>query len=225
MTKIKKHRLVLKLRKQGKSYSQIKKETSISKSTLSRWLKKYPLSKERILELRGRSPVRIEKYRNTMIRKREYKLKMYYKEQKNKLLPLTKKELHMAGLFLYWGEGNKADRHVVSINNTDPEVLKFTLFWYVTILKIPKEKIKVYLHLYSDMDVNKEIDYWSENLNILKSNFDRPYIKKSKRSDVDQKGYGHGTCGLRVSNTIMKDKIIISLRVISDFYGRKVIRI
>lgn len=225
MTKIKKYRLVLKLRKQGKSYSQIKKEISISKSTLSRWLKKYPLSKERILELRGRSPVRIEKYRNTMFRKRESKLKIYYKEQKNKLLPLTKRELHMAGLFLYWGEGNKADRNVVSINNTDPDVLKFTLFWYVEILKIPKEKIKVFLHLYSDMDVKEEMNYWSENLNLPISSFDRPYIKKSKRSGIDQKGYGHGTCGLRVSNTIMKDKIIMSLKVISDFYGKKVLRI
>ena len=70
----------LELRKQGKSYSQIKQELALSKSTLSRWLKKYPLSKERILELRGRSPVRIEKYRNTMIRKRENKLICEYME-------------------------------------------------------------------------------------------------------------------------------------------------
>lgn len=225
MTKIKEYRSALQLRKQGKSYSQIKKELALSKSTLSRWLRKYPLSKARILELRGRSQVRIEKFRNTMFKKREVKLLSYYREQKNKLLPLTNKELLLSGLFLYWGEGNKSTRHMISINNTDPAVLRFTMFWYRKILNIPKEKIRVFLHLYSDMELKKEINYWSKNLNMPIDNFDNPYIKKSKKSDIDQKGYGHGTCGLRVSDTIMKDKIMMSLKVISDFYGKKVTKI
>ena len=41
------------LRKQELSYSEIKKRLNVSKSTLSLWLRNYPLSKEKINELRG----------------------------------------------------------------------------------------------------------------------------------------------------------------------------
>lgn len=225
MTKVKEYRLAIKFRKQGKSYSQIKKKLKLSKSTLSRWLKNYPLSKERINELRGDNQIRIEKFRNTMFIKRQKKLINYYKEQKKILLPLTEKEIFVSGLFLYWGEGNKATRNVVSLNNTDPNVLKFTLLWYLKGLKVKKEKIKVFLHLYDDMNVEEEKNYWSNILNIPLSNFDKPYIKKSSRKNIDQKGFGHGTCGLRFYNTITKDKILMGLNAISDFYSKKLAKI
>jgi len=59
----------IKLRLEGQSYSQIKAELGVSKSTLSGWLGDYPLSSERINELRAHSFKRIERYRNTMQRK------------------------------------------------------------------------------------------------------------------------------------------------------------
>ncbi|QQG44578.1 MAG: helix-turn-helix domain-containing protein [Candidatus Roizmanbacteria bacterium] len=222
MTKADIRRIAVSLRKEGESYSQIKKKIKISKSTLSRWLKDYPLSKERIRALRDNNQQRIEKFRQTMLKKREKLLASYYKEQRKKILPLSKKELLLAGLFLYWGEGNKAVRHIISLNNTDPQVIKFTLVWLRKIINIPKERIRVYLHLYSDMDVKKEIQFWAKTLNMPVGYFDKPYIKKSKRIDLDQKGYGHGTCGLRVSNTVLKDNIIMAIKVIADFYGEKV---
>lgn len=208
------------MRSLGKSYSQIKRDLYLSKSTLSRWLKNLPLSKEQINNLRGNSQQRIEKFRNTMRKKREEKLKRYYLDQKDRLLPLTEKELFLSGLFLYWGEGNKATRSTVSINNTDPDVLKFTLYWYTKILKIQKKQIKVFVHLYNDMDITKELKFWSSTLNISLRNFDKPYIKKSKKNNLDQKGFGHGTCGLRISDTVVKDNILVALDVISDAYGK-----
>ncbi|KKP80446.1 MAG: hypothetical protein UR81_C0028G0006, partial [Candidatus Levybacteria bacterium GW2011_GWB1_35_5] len=38
----------IELRKQGKSYGQIKKQLGIAKSTLSDWLSKYPLSEKQL---------------------------------------------------------------------------------------------------------------------------------------------------------------------------------
>ena len=48
------------MRLSGMSYSQIKEVVPVSKSTLSVWLENYPLSQERIRELRDLSPKRIE---------------------------------------------------------------------------------------------------------------------------------------------------------------------
>ncbi len=222
MTRVLDRRRAFELRKLGNSYSQIKKELGISKSTLSLWLRQYPLSKEQIRLLRDISESRIEKYRQTMQRKRDTKLLDYYNEQKKILLPFAKKELYIAGLFLYWGEGDKTSRNVVSINNTDPGVLKFALHWMTKALDIPKEKIQVYLHLYSDMVVEDEINYWSRELYVPKNQFAKPYIKQSKRIELDHKGFGHGTCGIRAFNTVIKERILMGIKSVVDYSNGKI---
>lgn len=216
------HRKALELRNQGKSYSQIRSEIGVSKSTLSDWLKKFPLSREQIRLLRDLSEVRIEKYRQTMKLKRENKLNGYFEEEKRRLLPLSERELFLAGLFLYWGEGGKSQRHTVSINNTDPTVIKFALYWMVKCLKIPKGEIHVFLHLYNDMDFLSEIMFWSKELQIPISNFDRPYIKESTRTSLDQKGFGHGTCGVRTCDTVIKERLMMGIRAVAEYYEAKI---
>lgn len=58
--------LAIKMRLEGKSYSQIKEHVKVSKGTLSLWLRKYPLSQEHMRELRDFSEKRIENFRRTM---------------------------------------------------------------------------------------------------------------------------------------------------------------
>lgn len=215
MAHVEKRRLAITLRNQGMSYNQIKGELRVSKSTLSVWLRNLPLSPERLRELQH-GDARIEKYRATMQKKREDRLATYYKEEKMKWGFLSRRELFIAGLFLYWGEGNKANRSVVSINNTDPNLMKFALYWFLHSLQIPKSKVQVFLHLYDDMDVEKELSFWRKELNIPIKNFVKPYIKKSTRSSLDQKGFGHGTCGIRVFGTERKERLMMSLKAISD---------
>ncbi len=216
MAKFLLRRQALELRRLGKSYGQIRTELGVSKSTLSVWLRKYPLSQEQIRLLRdGES--RIEKFRQTMQLKQEARWLVYYNDAKQAILPFTKRELFLAGLFLYWGEGGKTERGVVTISNTDPAVLKFSLHWMRKALDVPKEKIQVLLHLYDDMVVDEAVDFWSKSLNIPRSQFAKPYIKKSKRTDLDYKGHGHGTCLLRVSNTEIKGRILMSIKAAADY--------
>lgn len=222
MTKIKERRRVIILRNEGKTFSEIRKIVKVSKSTLSIWLKPYPLSKEQMLKVNNMKYRAIERFRETMREKRKKRLDKYSKEIKHRLLPLSKKNLFIAGLFLYWGEGNKASSHTISINNTDPSVLKFTRYWYSKALDIKEKNMKIYLHLYKDMNKIKEIDYWSRQLHIPKSQFIRPYIKESKKLNIDQKGFGHGTCGLVVHNTVIKEKILMGILCIADYYGKKI---
>jgi len=81
-------------------------------------------------------------------------------------------------------------------------VLKFALYWLIYALEIPKAKIEVFLHLYNDMDVKKEMGYWSKELKMPLKQFAKPYIKKSFREKLTHKGFGHGTCGLRISSIL-----------------------
>jgi hypothetical protein len=218
MTKFLIKRQVVDLRKQGKSYSDILKVIKVSKSSLSLWLKDVPLTSKQKLNLADRRKRAVETYRTTMKLKHQNKLESYYNSQAKKLLPLSDKELMIAGLFLYSGEGNKVSRGSLNITNTDPSVVKFSIYWITKSLKVDINKVHIKLHLYSDMDVEESTKYWVKELKIDKKLFRKPYIKKTKRADIDQKGYGHGTCGIWVYDTILKENVMMAIKVITDKY-------
>lgn len=221
MARFKDREKALVLRKQGMSYSQIKRILEVSKGTLSLWLRNYPLSKQRIRELRDCNEQRIERCRETKRKKKEERLDKFYQEQKKFILPLSKRELLLAGIFLYWGEGSKNQTTNLSISNTDPSIIGFFVQWLTKILFIPKEKIKIQLQLYNDMDIKKEIGFWSETLDIPFNQFTKPYIKETSSMRINHKGgFGHGTCNARVNNARITERILMGLKAVSDRYSK-----
>jgi hypothetical protein len=221
MARFKDREEALILRRQGMSYSQIKKILRVSKGTLSVWLEDYPLSKQRIRELRDCNEQRIEKYRETMRQKRETRLNKLYKEQKALFLPLKKRDILIAGLFLYWGEGSKTHLTSLSLSNTDPSVIRFFIGWLSGCLGVLKERMKIQLQLYSDMDIDQEINFWTKNLGISRNQFTRPYIKQTSITRINHKGgFGHGTCNVKISDARLAEKILMAIKVIADRYTK-----
>jgi hypothetical protein len=209
----------IEMRKKGMSYGQIKSILGIAKSTLSNWLEAYPLTEKRIRELRSCSQ-KIERGRETKRKKKEVRLGIFYKEEKVKVFPINKKELYLAGLFLYWGEGSKNQAAAkLTISNTDPSVIKFFIYWLEKSLDVSRDKIKVQLHLYNDMAINKEIDFWSKTLKINKKQFTKPYIKESRFNKINHKGgFGHGTCNISIGDARLSERVLMALKSISDCY-------
>lgn len=221
MARFKDHEKAISFREQGMSYSQIKKKLKVSKSTLSLWLRDYPLSEQRIRELRDWNEQRIEKCRETKRKKKEKRLKNFYQQQKRFIFPINKRELYLSGLFLYWGEGSKSQLTMLSISNTDPSLVKFFIYWLHRCLDVPKKKLTVHLHLYNDMNINREMKYWSEILEIPLKQFSRPYIKKTSSKRINHKGsFGHGTCQVRIYNARLSEKSLMSIKAITDQYNK-----
>jgi hypothetical protein len=204
------------MRKQGMSYSQIKEKLGISKSTLSGWLYNMPLSEKRIKELRDNSPVRIEHYRNTMRAKKEARLKKVYKKVSKDIGNFSKRDLFLAGLFLYWGEGAKSTNSSTILTNTNPAMLKFFIKW-LELFGITKKDLKAKLHLYSDMNIKQGIDFWSKELKIPKSQFRKTYVKKtSSKSITYRNGFGKGTCNVIFENRTFWEYIMMGLKYLSE---------
>lgn len=108
--------------------------------------------------------------------------------------------MFLCGLFLYWGEGGKTKDYSVSISNTDPAVLLFFIRW-VRLLGVPKEKLKVHIHVYADMNVMEELNYWVDLLDLSIAAFRKPYVKKSNREGLTYKQrFIHGTCNIIYDN-------------------------
>lgn len=219
MARFKDHEKALALRKQKMSYSQIKKILKVSKSTLSLWLRDYPLPEERIRELRDWNEKRIERYRETKRKKKEKRLKEFYSQQKKVIFPFNRRELFLTGLFLYWGEGGKTIPTNLSMSNTDPSIIKFFIMWLNKSLNIPKKKLKVHLHLYNDMNIDEKTKYWSNILQIPIKQFTRPYIKKTSSKRINHKGtFGHGTCNIRIGGARLAERIHMSIKAVADKY-------
>ena len=178
MARLKDREKAISLRKEKQmSYSQIKKTLNVSKGTLSVWLKEYPLSKERIRELQKNEAV-IEKIRNTKREKREKRLKEIYNLQKKFILPIKKEPFFFLGLGLYWGEGTKYRMDSLSMSNTDPSIINFFISWLNKGLDVPRDKMRIQLHLYNDMNIEKEIKYWLKKQISLLHNLQSHILKR-----------------------------------------------
>jgi hypothetical protein len=210
--------IAITLRLEGMSYSQIQEHLHVGKSTLSGWLSDMPLSRTAINQLRAHSEVRIEKFRNTMMLKRARRLSGVFSDVSKEIGVLSDREFFIAGYFLYWAEGAKTTPYSITLSNTDPFMIRAYLKW-LKLIKVPAEKLIIKLHLYADMDVKKETEYWVKELNISKTNFRKPYIKTSKLSDLTYITKGHGTCNVIVHNRDFAEKVHQGLQYIQRLYN------
>jgi len=207
------------LRKEGASYSQIRKEIKVSKGSLSLWLHNMPLSEKRLGELQGSNAVRIEKYRETRRRTRETRWAKVREVAKKDIGSLSKRELLLVGLFLYWGEGGKTKVATTTISNTDPAVILFFMRW-LELFKVPKDRLKVHIHLYADMNVQKELQYWSKTLKLPLSSFRKPYVKNSNRAGLTyMQKFTHGTCNLVYDNRDVSEYVLQALEHIRSMFA------
>lgn len=219
MARIQERGQAIQLRLQGKSYSEIKGALGISKSTLHYWLRDYPLSDEQIRTLRDWNPRRIENFRKTMQGKRVARQEAAYQRVKKDIGRLSKENLFIAGFFLYWGEGLKTGDASLGLANTDPAMVKCFIRWLET-LGILKEDLRIRLHLYSDMDIEKYQNFWANALDIPRIQFKKPYIKESKRETIKYKGrFGYGTCDIRCYGRDIADYVLMGVKYFADTMG------
>lgn len=215
MRKDKEKALALKMRKQGESYSQIKAKLKVSKGTLSRWLQNHPLSGDQMRKLRDLNPKRIEGYRETMRKKKEeYEGKMFLRALKD-IKPVKKRDIFIAGIFLYLGEGGKTTPYSATVSNTDPTILKWFIKW-LALYGVGKDQIRIKLHLYSNMNFTDEKNYWKYCLKLKDSNFVKPYIKQSSSDSITYLNSSkHGTCNVTVHGKEIAQYMHACLKAIS----------
>lgn len=205
------------------SYSEIRKRLNVPKSTLSGWLRDFPLTEERILELRRqgweKGEASRERFRNTMREKQELKSQEIYRQQQKRMIKLSRDAFFTAGLMLYLGEGDKRNYSRISLINTDPSILNFFIKWMSDFLGINKEKIKVQLHLYENMDIDREKRFWRDILKLQESQFYKPSIRTLQKASFSYKeSYRHGTCALNVPGVEKKRELAMAIYAFIDRY-------
>ena len=104
---------------------------------------------------------------------------------KNYFTSLTKRELFIAGLALYWAEGSKKQR-AVTICNSDPKLIQFIIYWLKSCFNISSDRIRGSIginEIHRDReDIVKK--YWSEKTRIPLTQFTKTSFKKVHNKKV-----------------------------------------
>lgn len=195
------------LRKKGVSVKSIAKKLQISRSTVSRWVRDIDLTVEqlsrlRLNELKGRELGRIK----SLIIKRNQR-KVYLEKfkilGKEEFLYLSKKELLVAGLALYWGKGGKSN-HRVEFCNSDPRIIIFMEKWLEECFGVRKENLKAVVGI-NELHLNRETivkEYWSKITNIPLTQFRKTSFKKALNKKIyDNFDSHYGTLSILVAKS------------------------
>jgi len=199
--KLKEKIKAIRLRKLGKSYSEIRKKVKVSKGTLSLWLRDIELTPEQeerlYVELRQKNAYRLAKDNQ---QKRVEKTKKIITEAKKESKLLFKNPLFLCGLMLYWAEGDKSEKEeIVKFSNSDPLMIKLIMEWFRKICKVPEEKFRITIHMH-ELFCRKDIEkYWAKLTHVPLSQFYKTQIKPTSLRYRKNPLY-NGTCAIRIEN-------------------------
>ena len=190
----------IELRRQGFSYSEILGQIPVAKSSLSLWLRSVELSrkqKQKITDKKLASALRGAR------RRKEIRIALTKKikdEGKIEVGEITKRELWLIGISLYWGEGNKEKEYRpgsgVKFSNSDPIMIALFLKWLLEIVKEPRENIcfEIYLHQKSRERETEVKKFWENITNFSSKSFTKTRWKKNKlrtnRKNVNNNYFG-----------------------------------
>jgi len=115
------------------------------------------------------------------------------------------------GLILYWCEGDNPSKRgfKVALTSSDHFILKNFVFWLKEYFFIPKEKIRLRLHLWPSSDELGAKKWWSHKLGLPITSFTKSYIKPK---DGKNHKFKHGVCRASIDNKNILEKILKDIK-------------
>ncbi len=212
----------VKLRKLGKSYNDIQQFMHIPKSTLSGWFAKESWSQEIKKKLKDKTNISGSIALRSLAKVRAGKLASLYKHAQAEALrefhKLKHHPLFIAGLSLYWGEGNKATPGLVFLANSDPGMIKVFYLFLKFVCGVTEEKIRVYLHIYPDLNEETCKKYWIAKTGLSRYNFNSSVVIKGRHV---KRRLEYGVCNIGTSSTYLKSKVFTWLDLLSKEFEQK----
>ena len=198
-----------KLRSNGMSINSIASKLKVARSSVGYWVADIVLTEEQLVllkqsELSGKEKGRLK----SAILKKENRKKVVdnFKNLGRKQIQyLSKQELLLVGLALYWGEGSKGDRdRRVEFCNSDATMIQLLVKWLIVCFKVNKGDLRLVvginqIHAFREKEVK---DYWSNILDIPIKQFRKSSFKKVKSKKIyDNLDRHFGTLTIRVAKS------------------------
>jgi len=196
------------LRKQGISIKDISRQLNVSKSSASLWCRDVELTDKQMQSLHEKMIVggyagRM-KGAHVQRDRKEQRVRYHIDEAKKYIHQIKKRELLIAGLGLYWGEGGKTDSGGVRMFNSDPLVARFMMRWFREIFDIPDERF--YMNITIN-EIHRErlkdvVVHWSQVTGIPVDQFRKPVLIRVKNKKIYENHSQHyGTLCIRMTKS------------------------
>jgi len=215
MSKVQEKNKAQALRRQGWGIKDIAVQLSVSKGSVSAWCQEIVLTKKQQDNLRKKQVAagHAGRIRGANVNKQKrldtiHNLRVVAKEE---ITTLSKRELLLLGIGLYWGEGLKSRSGGASLINSDPDLLVLGKRWFEQCLGVNPEDFRPYVYISESHKKRAPeiILYWSTLLNIPQKHFKGPFYttKKNKKQFENHDSY-FGVLALRVQKgTYLKYRI------------------
>jgi hypothetical protein len=197
------------LRKQGKTYREIEALLNVSRSTLCKWFKDKEWSRhikknntEKQIKISTEHLQKMNEGRKIILNKKYEQVK---KDAETEFKTYKNDPLFMAGLMIYAGEGDKTSRFNLKLANSEFYLHIIFIKFSRKFLNIEREKIKFWLLLYPDHNIEECLNVWSQKLQINKTNFNKSQVISGK-SKFRKLQYGVGNS--IISSTSLKKKML-----------------
>lgn len=211
------------LRRLGKSYKQIRTELGIPIATLSDWFKNeswsYEIKNRLVSEASLSNPKKIKLMVKATKEKWQKIHQLWQQEAVKEFKKLKNNDLFIAGLMLYWGEGDKKlENCQVALSNSDPHLIRLFYLFLTKTVNILPEKIRISLILYPDLIDKVQKNLWSKATKIPLERFIRSTTIQGRHPT---KRNSYGVCIVRVNSRQLKEKIIKWLELSQQYFNIK----
>ena len=211
------------LRREGKTYREIRMFVPVAKSTLSEWFKEVGLAE---IQFQRITDLKIKAQKRGAQRKREIRIesqKLIQQKSATEIKNISIRELWLIGIALYWAEGAKQKEHNpsagVKFSNSDAKMITLFIRWLKECILVTDDQIKcdVYIHENHKYRLSEVITFWSSEIGFLKEHFTRIYFKKNIPKKTYRKNNGVLYNGLlRVS---IRASSVLNRRISGWIYG------
>jgi uncharacterized protein YjiS (DUF1127 family) len=202
------------LRKEGLTYTEILKQIPVAKSTLSLWLQDVGLSKKQVHRITEKKLLSAMRGGEIKRQKRIAKTEQIHEEALKDIGKISKRELWLMGVMLYWAEGSKEKAHHVGsgvrFTNSDPAMIRLFLRWLSDTCHIDKKDItfEITIHTNHKSRTSEIARYWAHETGYPPEYFPHIYYKqgnpKTKRTNVGESYYGIIRISVRSSSSLLR---------------------
>lgn len=199
------------------SIPMIAKVLGVSKGSVSNWVRDIPIDLSRVCTDDKKTALMKASKRKQEIGEEKRKIhydagKKFYKE---KATPNLKQFI-----MFYICEGYKRNRNMVSMCNSDPELLKFA---WVVLKKFVKKEYHVRVQYHADQNLDEIKMFWAKTLNIDEENIKA--IRKSNSGNLEGRAWRceHGVCSIEIYDTYLRSKIQAWIDCLKEEWVRGVV--
>ena len=155
------------LRALGETMPDIAAALGVSRSSVSLWTRDVPVELGPRRATRPRRP-------NALERAKQSEIADLLEAGRARIGELSERELLVAGVALYAGEGSKTG-HAVGFANTDPMMVALFCRWLRRFFDIDERRLRVRIYLHEGLDLEAAMRFWADVTDIPIDQFRAPY--------------------------------------------------